>query len=245
MKVMVSSFKRPHACTASLSAPKPAAGPHRPTPPPETPGHSRASPGPSPVGSPSFLLGPGAQGPLSLPEPVSQAHGSSAAPWWVNGNLLPGLVPHPHPEPVPAQTPPTRAPEETPKHSPSQSLWGAWVLGAQGLHERSERLWWERGLILNANAPSHRLARASPSPSDVGHLLTAAPAPTTSGVSLTLDVGISSWLVQQSVAAAPALRRGGSSGYKVNKPWGRTCGMLLWLIMLYFVFFESCWENGS
>ena len=51
------------------------------------------------------------------------------------------------------QTPPTRTPEETPKHSPSQSLWGTWVLGAQGLHERSERLWWEPGLILNANAP--------------------------------------------------------------------------------------------
>ena len=153
MKVMVTSFKRPHACTASLSAPKPAAGPHRPTPAPETPGHSQASPGPSPVGSLSFLLGPGAQGPLCLPEPVSQARGSPAAPWRVNGVLLPGLVPRPHPEPVPAADPPTGAPEETPKHSPSQSLWGAWVLGAQGLHERSEHLWWERGLILNTNAP--------------------------------------------------------------------------------------------
>ena len=43
MKTMVASFKRSHARTAALSAPNPAAGHHRPTRPPETPGHSRAS----------------------------------------------------------------------------------------------------------------------------------------------------------------------------------------------------------
>ena len=52
---MATSFKRPHACTATLSAPNPAAG--RPTPPPETPGHSWASLGQSLVGS--LLLSPG------------------------------------------------------------------------------------------------------------------------------------------------------------------------------------------
>ena len=54
---MVNSFKRSHACTATLSAPNPAAGPRQPTPPLETPGHSLASLGQSLVGS--LLLSPG------------------------------------------------------------------------------------------------------------------------------------------------------------------------------------------
>ena len=57
MKIMVASFKRSHACTATLSAPNPAAGHHRPTPPQEIPGHSRASLCQSLVGS--LLLSPG------------------------------------------------------------------------------------------------------------------------------------------------------------------------------------------
>ena len=56
MKTMATSFKRPHDALLH-SAPDPAAGPRRPTPPPETPGHSRASLGQSPVGS--LLLSPG------------------------------------------------------------------------------------------------------------------------------------------------------------------------------------------
>ena len=46
-----------HAGTATLSAPNPAAGHHRPTPLLETPGHPQASPGQSLVGS--LLLSPG------------------------------------------------------------------------------------------------------------------------------------------------------------------------------------------
>ena len=57
MKIMVTSFKTSHAGTATRSAPNPAAGLLRPTPPLETPGHSRASPGQCPVGS--LLLSPG------------------------------------------------------------------------------------------------------------------------------------------------------------------------------------------
>ena len=57
MKIMVTSFKRSQACTTILSASDPAAGHHRPTPPPETPGHSQASLGQSLVGS--LLLSPG------------------------------------------------------------------------------------------------------------------------------------------------------------------------------------------
>ena len=55
---MVSSFKRSHACTATLSAPNPAGGQHRPTPPLETPGHSHASLVSFFWGHCSCLLGP-------------------------------------------------------------------------------------------------------------------------------------------------------------------------------------------
>ena len=57
MKIMATSFKRSHACTATLSAPNPAAGHHQPTPPLGTPRHSQAI-----LGQPfvrSLLLSPG------------------------------------------------------------------------------------------------------------------------------------------------------------------------------------------
>ena len=73
VRIMATSFSRSRARTAALSAPDPAAGHRRPTPPPETPGHSRASLGQSLVGS--WLLSPGSwctQGSVcALPEPVS------------------------------------------------------------------------------------------------------------------------------------------------------------------------------
>ena len=75
MKIMVTSFRRSHAGTAALSAPSPAAGHRQPTPPLETPGHSRASLGQSHVGS--LLLSPGSwctQGSVyALQESVSQS----------------------------------------------------------------------------------------------------------------------------------------------------------------------------
>ena len=91
MKVMVTSFKRSHAHTATLSAPNPAAGHHRPTPPPETPGHSQASLGQSLEGS--LLLSPGSWctqvSVCALQESVSQV----LCKFWqlygvVNGDLL-------------------------------------------------------------------------------------------------------------------------------------------------------------
>ena len=57
MKITVTSFKRSHACTATLSAPNPAAGRHQPPPPLETSGHSQASLGQSPMVS--LLPSPG------------------------------------------------------------------------------------------------------------------------------------------------------------------------------------------
>ena len=50
MKIMVTSFKISHACTATLSAPNPAAGHHQPTPLLQTPGHSQGSLGQSLMG---------------------------------------------------------------------------------------------------------------------------------------------------------------------------------------------------
>ena len=57
IKIMATSMEMSHA---TLSAPNPAASHHRPTPPLETPGHSRASLGQSLVGSLLLPLGPGA-----------------------------------------------------------------------------------------------------------------------------------------------------------------------------------------
>ena len=57
MKIMSTSFKMSHTCTATLSAPDPVACHRWPTPPLETPGHSRASLGQSLVES--LLLSPG------------------------------------------------------------------------------------------------------------------------------------------------------------------------------------------
>ena len=56
MKMMVTSFKRSHACTATLIAPAL-----------ENPGHSQASLGQSLVGSLLPLLGPGAHRVLFMP----------------------------------------------------------------------------------------------------------------------------------------------------------------------------------
>ena len=57
MKIMATSFKRSHACTATLTVPNPAAGHHQPKPLLETPGHSWASLGQSLVES--LLPSPG------------------------------------------------------------------------------------------------------------------------------------------------------------------------------------------
>ena len=57
MKIMVTSFKTSHECTAALSVTNPAAGHCQPTPLLETPGHSLESLCQSLVGS--LLLSPG------------------------------------------------------------------------------------------------------------------------------------------------------------------------------------------
>ena len=57
IKIILTYFKRSHACTVALSTPNPAAGHHQLVPPLETPGHSWATLGRSFVGS--LLPSPG------------------------------------------------------------------------------------------------------------------------------------------------------------------------------------------
>ena len=75
---MVATFKWSSDGTATLSTPDLSAGHCKPTSPPETPGHSRASLGQSLVGS--LLLSPGAQGSVcALQESISQSYVSSGS----------------------------------------------------------------------------------------------------------------------------------------------------------------------
>ena len=88
---MATTFKRSHACTAALGAAGPAAGPCRPMPLLETPGHSRASLGQFLVGS--LLLSPGswcAQGFVcALQESVSPVLFKF---WWFYGGVNSDLL---------------------------------------------------------------------------------------------------------------------------------------------------------
>ena len=69
-----------HACTATLTTPKPAAGHHELTSPLETPGHSQASMGQSPMGWLLSSSGSGAQGSVyALQESFSQSCLSSCS----------------------------------------------------------------------------------------------------------------------------------------------------------------------
>ena len=108
MKIMVTSLKRSHACTATLSAPNPAAGHHQPTPPPETPGHSLASLGQSVLGS--LLLSSGScciRFCCALQESTSQScvsSGSSVVGLMVTSSKRAYAIPRStDPEPLPLQ----------------------------------------------------------------------------------------------------------------------------------------------
>ena len=79
------SFKRSRVCTAILSAPDPAAGRCRPTPPPGPPGHPQASLGQSLWGHCPFLLGPGAHKLLFVPS-------KSVSPVLCSGGSMVGLM---------------------------------------------------------------------------------------------------------------------------------------------------------
>ena len=156
---MTTSFKMPCACTATLTAPSPAAGHCRPALLLETPGHSKASLGQSLVGS--LLLSPGSCytqgfGFFSLQEPVSPV----LCEFWqlfgaVNSDLLQEGLCHTQvfctQSPCPWVRPLRSIPrQKTHKHSKAGL---AWSLGSSCVHkvynELSKCLWWVQGLILN------------------------------------------------------------------------------------------------
>ena len=154
---IMSSFEMSHACTATLSAPDPAAGHHLPTPPPETPGHSGEVWARLSWGHCSFPLGPGAHEVLCVPSqslfprPVYVLE----ALWWDNGDLLQEGFCH-------AQVHCTQRPCSCGRPLPTRTssgdtqtqlclslcgVSGSWC--SQGMFEPSEHLWWVWGLILN------------------------------------------------------------------------------------------------
>ena len=184
---MVTSFKRSHACTATLSAPNPAAGHRRPMPPLETPGHSRASLGQSPVGS--LLLSPGSWCTRFCLCPP-RVYFPVLCKFWqlcggVNDVLLQEGLRHTQvcctQSPCPCGRPLlTRTSTGGAQTQFCLSLCGVSVSWCtQGLFEPSEHFWWVGGLILNMISPLLMSCWASPLFLDVGYLLrAAAPAPT-------------------------------------------------------------------
>ena len=139
---MATSFKRSHACTAALSTSDPEASHCRPTPPPETPGHSRVSLGQSLVGS--LLLSLGSWHPqafvCALQESVSPVLCSSGgsmvglmvtsskrayATHWVT-QVCCTQSPCPCGRPLLAHT--SAGDAQHSKAGLAQSLWGLWVL---------------------------------------------------------------------------------------------------------------------
>ena len=208
MKIMVTSFKRSHACTVILSIPNPAAGHPQPTSLLETPGHSLASLGQSLVGS--LLLSPGSwctQGSVcALQESIFRScvsSGSSVVGLMVTfskrTNAIPKSAVPRAPVPVAVHCWPV-PPQEMLKHSFVSISVRSLGPGAHKVCLSPLGIWREWGLILNANCPSYHLARASPLPLDVGYLLIAAPVPTVlPGFLWTWTWGISS------VLPAPAL----------------------------------------
>ena len=161
MKIMITTFKRFHACTLTLTAPNPAAGYHWPTPLLETPGHSQTSLGQSLVGSTApfswvlvhirFCLCPS-----KVYFPVLLSSGSSmVGSWWRPPR---GLMPYPsllYPEPL-SLWQSTAGPS---LHSRCSTQFCLSLSGGprywctQGLFEPSECLWEEWDLMLNTNSP--------------------------------------------------------------------------------------------
>ena len=169
--------KKIHCC----SDPEPAAGHHRLTPLPETPGHLQASLGQSLVGS--LLLSPGScctRFCLCLQESISQScvsSGSSLVDQWQPPPR--GFMPYPHPELLSPQLSTADPYPSGSAHTPFClslcGVSGSWC--AQGLLQPSESLWQEWGLILNAVLPLLLSCCGFPLPLDVGYLLKVSPAP--------------------------------------------------------------------
>ena len=159
---MVTSFRRSHAHTATLSSPNPAAGQCQPTPPPETPGHSWASLGQSLVGS--LFLSSGSWCREGSACTLQQSISSVLCKfWWLYGGVSVDLLQEGlcHTQVYCTQSPcPCRSPLLTCTSSGDNqtqfclSLYG--VSGSQytqGMFEPSEHLCQVWGLILNEISP--------------------------------------------------------------------------------------------
>ena len=154
MKIMVASFKMSHACTVALSVPNP-----RPTPPPETPVHSRASLGQSLMGS--LLLSPEswcAQGfACTLLESVSPV----LCKFWqlsdgVNDDLLQEGLCHNQIYFTQSPCPCSSLLLTHTSTGDTQTQFWLSLCGSKLVHtsfEPSEHLWWVWGLILNMISP--------------------------------------------------------------------------------------------
>ena len=135
IKIMVTSFKRSHAYTATLSAPNPAASHHRLTPLLETPGHSQASLGQSLMGS--LLLSPGSWCTRFCLCPPRVYFPVLCKFWRLYGGLMATsskrayAIPKTAAPRAPAPQQPTADLQLLRRHPDtvlSQSLWGPWVL---------------------------------------------------------------------------------------------------------------------
>ena len=158
---MATSFKRSHACTATLTAPNPVAGHHQPTPPLKTPGLSWASLGQSPVGSllpsPGFWCKRFCLCPPRVCFPVLYKFWQLCG--GVNGNLLPEGLCHtqvcctqsPGPCGSPLLTRTSTGDTQTQFCLSLCGVSGSWC--TQGLFEPSEHFWRVWSLILNAILP--------------------------------------------------------------------------------------------
>ena len=132
MKIMVTSFKRSHAWTATLHSPNPEAGHHWPTPLLETPDHSQASLGQSLVGT---LLSPGSWYTgsvcvlqVSIFQSCVSSRSSKVRFMVTSSNRA---MPYPsllHPEPLRQSTADPSLHRRCSNTVLSQSLWGLWVL---------------------------------------------------------------------------------------------------------------------
>ena len=155
---MVTSFKRSHACTATFGAPNPAAGHQQLTPLLETSGHSQASLGQSLVGS--LLLSPGSW--CAQVSVCALQESPVLCKFWklcdgVNGTFLQEGLCHiqvcctqsPCPRGSPLLTSTSTREAQTQFCLSLCGVSGSWC--TQDLFEPSECLWWEWGLILNAN----------------------------------------------------------------------------------------------
>ena len=160
MKIMMISFKRSHASTATLSAPNPAAGLHWPTPLPGTPGHSRASLVQSLVVS--LLLSPGSW--CTQVSVCALLESPVLCKFWklyggVTVDLLQEGLCHtqvcctqsPCPWGSPLLTRTSSGDTQTQFCLSPCGVSASWC--ARGLFEPSEHLWREWGLILNAHSP--------------------------------------------------------------------------------------------